>query len=432
MTDGLERREVLAAMAGGLAGSTALAAAPATARGAAQPMVPTTALPDGAADRAFMLALLEKMASPILGRMARGRLQQEWTPELSPTWDGRDPRVGYLEAFGRLIDGIAPWLALPDDATPEGRLRAQLRQQALQSYAHAVDPKSPDYLLWRGSGQALVDSAYFTSALLRAPDALWRPLDATTKARIIAEIQGLRRISPPYTNWLLFAAMNEAFLLAVGAQWDPVRLDLAIRKFDEWYVGDGWYADGVHFHFDYYNSYVIHPMLTQILEVLVAHKAAFNSLGAKERLATQIKRMQRYATEIERMIGPDGAYAAIGRSLTYRTAAHQPLGLLAWRGMLPATLPAGQVRAATTAAQRRVFADPSNFNADGFLTIGLTRHQPSLGDWYSNAGSMYIAAESLIALGLPADDQYWTIASQPWTMRLAYAGKDFKKDYYAD
>ena len=111
MTDGLERREVLAAMAGGLAGSTALAAAPATARGAAQAVVPTTALPDGAADRAFMLALLEKMASPILGRMARGRLQQEWTPELSPTWDGRDPRVGYLEAFGRLIDGIAPWLA---------------------------------------------------------------------------------------------------------------------------------------------------------------------------------------------------------------------------------------------------------------------------------------------------------------------------------
>ena len=55
--------------------------------------------------------------------------------------------------------------------------------------------------------------------------------------------------------------MNEAFLLAVGAQWDPVRIEFAVRKFDEWYVGDGWYADGERFHFDYYNSFVIHPML---------------------------------------------------------------------------------------------------------------------------------------------------------------------------
>ncbi len=428
MNNGLERRDFLAAMAGGLAGGAVLASPSAMAQG----VTSISALPDGAADRAYMLALLEKMATPVLGRMAQGRLQREWKLELSPTWDGRDPRVGYLEGFGRLIDGIAPWLALPDDATSEGRLRARLREQALQSYTHAVDPKSPDYLLWKGAGQPLVDSAYFTSALLRAPDTLWKPLDAKTKARIITEIQGLRRISPPYTNWLLFAAMNEAFLLSVGAEWDPVRLDLAIRKFEEWYVGDGWYADGVHFHFDYYNSYVIHPMLTQILEVLVATNASFNSLGAKDRLPIQIKRMQRYAAQTERVIGPDGAYAAIGRSLTYRTAAHQPLGLLAWRRMLPLTLPAGQVRAATIAAQRRVFADPSNFDVDGFLTIGFTRHQPSLGDWYSNAGSMYIAAESLLSLGLPASDPYWTDAPKPWTMLLAYQGEDFPKDYYVD
>ncbi len=422
----IERRCFLAALAGGsaIAGMPAAATAGTTA----------AALPDGANDRHYMLELLEKMASPLLGRMARGRLQREWQPELSPTWDGRDPRVAYLEGFGRLIDGIAPWLALPagSGADAEDRLRDRLRQQALQGYVHSVDPKSPDYLLWQGAGQPLVDSAYFTSALLRAPDTLWKPLDARTKARIVAEIQGLRRISPPYTNWLLFAAMNEAFLLSVGAQWDPVRIDLAIRKFDEWYVGDGWYADGVHFHFDYYNSFVIHPMLTQILEVLVATGAAFNSLEPKERLARQIKRMQRYGEQIERMIGPDGAFAATGRSLTYRTAAHQPLGMLAWRRMLPEKLPAGQVRAATVAAQRRIFADPSNFDADGFLTIGFARHQPTLGDWYSNAGSMYIAAESLIALGLPAADPYWTAPPQPWTMRRAYGGQDFAKDYYVD
>ncbi len=424
MTMQVDRRAVLA---GGLT-----AAGLATTNATAQTQPAETPLPDGATDRADALALLRRMAEPVLGRMARGRLHAEWTPELSPTWDGRNPGVAYLEAFGRLIDGIAPWLALPDDASAEGKLRARLRAQALESYTHSVDPKSPDYLLWRGHGQALVDSAYFTSALLRAPDALWKPLDAKTKARIVEEIKGLRRISPPYQNWLLFAAMNEAFLFAIGEDWDPMRVDLTVKKMLEWYVGDGWYGDGARFHYDYYNSYVIHPMLVQILATLAAGKPSFNNLRPAEELARAVKREQRYAEHLERMIAPGGSYAAIGRSLTYRTAVHQPLGHLAWRGQLPDSLPPGQVRAATMAAQRRVFADPSNFNADGFLTIGFARHQPTLGDIYSNAGSMYIASESLIALGLPADHPYWTAPPQPWTMRRAFAGQDFRKDYAVD
>jgi len=221
----------------------------------------------GADDRKYMLDLLARIATPVLESMSAGRLQNVFKPELSPAWDGRDPQVAYLECFGRLMSGIAPWLALADDDSAEGRLRAGLRRQALASYAHSVDPASPDYLLWREAAQPLVDSAYFTNALLRAPRQLWDPLDASTRRRIVDEIKGLRRVSPPYTNWLLFAAMNEAFLLSVGEQWDPVRIDIAIRKFNEWYVGDGWYSDGPHFHFDHYGSYVIHSMLVEILEV---------------------------------------------------------------------------------------------------------------------------------------------------------------------
>ena len=429
MTMNLDRRALLA---GAVAGTAALSTGAAAARVAGQKPLGQAGLHAGTDDRAYMLGLLERMATPVLSRMAQGRLQQDWSPELSPSWDGRNPKVAYLEAFGRLIDCITPWLALPDDNSAESRLRAQLREQALASYVHSVDPKSPDYLLWSAEGQPLVDSAYFTSALLRAPKTLWDPLDAATKTRIIAEIQGLRHVTPPYTNWLLFAAMNEAFLLSVGAQWDPIRIDLALRKFGEWYVGDGWYGDGEHFHFDMYNSYVIHPMLTQILDVLVRTGVKFNKLDPAERLTTQVKRMQRFGEVLERMIGPDGAFPPVGRSLTYRTAVHQPLAYLAWKKLLHAKLPEGQVRAATLATQRRIFTDPSNFDAKGFLTIGFARHQPSLGDVYSNAGSMYIAAESLLALGLPASDSYWQADAQPWTMRKAYGGADFPKDYYIE
>ena len=428
----MERRNFLAsALGAGAVGAGALVSTPAVAA-RTTPGKNGDRLPDGATDRRYMVDLLTKMSAPVLGPMSEGRLHAAFTPELSPTWDGRNAKVAYLECFGRLISGIAPWLALPDDGGPEDGVRARLRQQAVASYAHSVDPASPDYLLWNVEPQALVDSAYFTNAFLRAPKALWEPLDAVTKQRVIAEIKGLRRFSPPYTNWLLFAAMNEAFLLSIGEQWDPVRIDLAIRKINEWYVGDGWYADGPRFHYDFYGSYVIHPMLVEILEVLVATGAKFNSLAAADLLAQATKRMQRYGEHLERMIAPDGSYAPIGRSLTYRTAAFQPLGLLAWRKKLPESLPEGQARAATVAAQRAVFRFPSNFDDKGYLSIGFTGHQPHLGDWYSNAGSMYIVSESLLALGLPARDSYWTADPLEWTSRKAFAGAPFPKDYYVD
>ncbi|WP_140985942.1 DUF2264 domain-containing protein [Asticcacaulis tiandongensis] len=415
----MHRRDLFRSAIGGAA---ALSSASTTSATAATPPLD---------DRAYMSGLLRKMAEPVLSNMAQGRLRQNFKRELSPTWDGRDPAVTYMEAFGRLISGVAPWLTLPDDTTAEGRIRHKLRQDALQSYVHAVDPKSPNYLLWRSEGQALVDSAYVTNALIRAPKALWEPLDAATKSRLIAEIKGLRRVEPPYTNWLLFAAMNEAFLLSVGEDYDPMRLNTAVRKINEWYVGDGWIKDGETFHFDYYGSFVIHPFMVEILEVLARHNAPYWRGKPADLLAQALKRMQRYGEHLERFISPEGTFPPIGRSLTYRTAAFQPLALLAWRKQLPQSLPEGQVRAALTAAHKAIFTHPSNFD-EGYLTIGFAGHQPALGDWYSNNGSMYITASSFLALGLPKTDSYWTAPAQDWTSKKAFANAPFPKDYHVD
>ncbi|MBD8531052.1 MULTISPECIES: DUF2264 domain-containing protein [unclassified Massilia] len=413
----MERRHFMRMVAAGSA-SGALATA-----GAAVPAVTPTG------ERAFMAGLLQKMAEPVLSNMANGTLQKHFALELSPTWDGRDRRVAYLECFARLMAGAAPWLALPATDTAEGRTRRRLQQLALQSYVNAVDPASPDYLAWKGGGQALVDSAYFTNALMRAPGVLWDPLDSVTKGRIVAEIKALRRIDPPYINWLLFAAMNEAWLLSIGEEHDPMRLNGAIRKINEWYVGDGWVKDGDAFHFDYYGAFVMHPMMVEILEVLARFKAPFWNAKPAELHAQALKRMQRYAEHLERFVSPEGSFPPIGRSLTYRTAAFQPLALLAWRKQLPASLPEGQVRAAMHAVHKAIWSEPGNFTRDGYLTIGFVGHQPQLGDWYSNNGSMYIASASFLPLGLPETDSYWTAPAQAWTQKKAFAGQPFAKDY---
>ena len=380
-------------------------------------------------DRELWAGILYQMAAPVLSNMSEGKLQENMLVELSPTWDGRDKRVTYMECFGRLMAGLAPWLSLPDDDTAEGKQRKQLREWALKSYAQSVDPESKDYLLWRKEGQPLVDAAYIAESFLRGYDALWGPLDDLTKQRYIAEFQQLRRVDPPYTNWLLFSSTVECFLKKAGAQTDYYRITSALRKVDEWYVGDGWYSDGEDFAFDYYNSFVIHPMYVECLEVMTngGKQNIWNVKGGN--FPNALKRMQRFGMILERFVSPEGTFPVFGRSITYRTGVLQPLALLSLRGWLPKELPAGQVRAAMTAVIQRMFGDNRNFNAEGYLTLGFNGTQPNKSDWYTNNGSLYLASLAFLPLGLPADAPFWTDAPQPWTSKKAWGGEDFPKDH---
>ncbi len=380
-------------------------------------------------DRDLWCGVLYRMAEPVLRPMSEGRLQEVMQVELSPTWDGRNMKVTYMECFGRLMAGLAPWLSLPDDDTAEGQQRHQLRDWALKSYANAVDPESGDYLLWRQEGQTLVDAAYVAESFLRAYDALWTPLDETTKQRYITEFTQLRRVDPPYSNWLLFSSTVECFLQKAGAPADTYRIVSSLRKIEEWYVGDGWYSDGQSFAFDYYNSYVIHPMYIECLEVFTdgGQKRIWNAPKCDYQRAWT--RMQRFGSILERFISPEGALPVFGRSITYRTGQLQPLAMLAWRERLPEGLSRGQVRAAMTAVIRRMFADDRNFNAGGYLTLGYNGHQPDIANIYTNNGSLYMASLAFLPLGLPANHPFWTDAPQPWTSKKAWDGEDFPQDH---
>ncbi len=381
-----------------------------------------------ASDRAYWCDLAYKMAAPVLSNMAEGNLHKNMVLELSPNWDGRDKNVAYMECFGRLMAGIAPWLTLPDDNTAEGQQRKQLREWALKSYANAVDPASPDYLAWRGHGQALVDAAYVAESFLRAYDQLWMPLDETTKARYIEEFTQLRRVDPPYTNWLLFSSTIESFLAKAGAEYDQYRVNSTIRKMEEWYTGDGWYADGPSFVFDYYSSYVFHPMYLETLQAMIDSKD-YTRIDYKKYYARALTRAQRFSIILERFISPEGTFPVFGRSIPYRLATMQPLALMAWYEELPAGLSNGQVRGALTAVMKRMFASDANFNEGGFLTIGFAGKQPNIADWYTNNGSLYMASLAFLPLGLPASHPFWTDAVQPWTSVKAWGGKPFPKDH---
>ena len=93
-------------------------------------------------DREYWCEQAYKMAQPVLENMAKSELQKNMQLEVSPNWDGRSKKVAYMECFGRLMAGIAPWLTLPDDDTAEGAQRKQLREWALASYKTSTQTRN--------------------------------------------------------------------------------------------------------------------------------------------------------------------------------------------------------------------------------------------------------------------------------------------------
>ncbi|WPU95544.1 DUF2264 domain-containing protein [Mucilaginibacter sabulilitoris] len=380
--------------------------------------------PTGLMDRQYLVKLLYKIAYPVIHNLANSTLKKNMPLEISQAYNLKAAEVSYLEAVGRTAAGVAPWLALPDDGTEEGILRSGLRAELLKGFKNAVDPQNADYLNFRKGNQAIVDAAYMAQAFLRAPKALWEPLDSITKKRFINEFKSLRTRTGAYNNWLLFAGITEGFLLSIGEQYDPARLNIALYKMKEWYVGDGWYSDGEKFSMDYYNAYVIHPMLVDLLSITNARR-----LTKESEYDQALKRMVRYAEFSERIISPDGYYPPIGRSVTYRTAAFQALAQTALIHALPKDISPAQVRCALTKVTDRLFSGKQNFDARGWLVLGFNGSQRMAADVYTSTGSLYMASLSFITLGLPASDHFWTDPPTPWTAVKAWSGIPLKKDY---
>lgn len=377
-------------------------------------------------DRQVWADLCYKISQPVLENMSKGNFQKDFPLELSPTWDGRDTKVAYLETFARLMAGISPWLALPDDGTPEGKQRKQLHEWAIQAYKNAVDPNSPDKITWlTNTSQPLCDASYLVESFMRAPEATWGQLDEATKKRYIEGLKSLRTIRPAYNNWLLFRAMVEVFFMSIGEDVDEYALSVGLQKMSEWYLSDGWYSDGPEYAMDYYNSYVMHPMMVEVVEMCKKHK-----FSTPISLDLAVKRMNRFNTILERFISPEGAYPAVGRSVIYRMGAFQTLAMSAWKYGLPKDLTNGSVRSALTCVMKRMFAVDGNFDDKGYLRLGFAGHQPNLANYYSNNGSLYMTSLVFMPLGLPADHPFWTAPAEPWTSQKAWSGQEFPEDYH--
>ena len=375
-------------------------------------------------DREYWVETMVKIARPVFENLSRNTLRKNMPVETNDGLNtGKRKDVTHLEALGRSFCGVSPWLNLPADDTEEGRLRAEFTDLVVKAITNAVDPSSPDYLRFDGpGGQPLVDAAFFAHGLLRSRDQVWPRLDEVTKARIVKEFKASRKIKPGQSNWLMFSAIIEAALLHFTGECEMGPIDYALRKHKEWYKGDGWYGDGANFHLDYYNSYVIQPMMVDVLAELRAH-----GLDSTNFYDTELKRFIRFAEQQEKLISPEGTYPVLGRSMGYRFGAFQALAQVSLMKKLPLYIEPAQVRCALTAVIKRQLV-PDTFDKDGWLTLGFCGHQPGMADGYVSTGSAYLCTFVFLPLGLPADDPFWSAPPAEWSSKRLWQGKSMRRD----
>lgn len=381
-------------------------------------------IPTGQDDRQYWVETMLKIVTPVFENLSNNTLRKNMPVETNEGYNtGKRADLTHLEALGRAFCGIAPWLNLPADNTKEGKSREQLTRIVVKAIQNAVDPSSPDYLPFDGpASQPLVDAAFLAQGLLRSKDQIWTRLDKQTQTRLIDEMKRSRKIKPYQNNWLLFSAMIEAALLHFTGECEMAPIEYAINKHKEWYKGDGWYGDGPNFHLDYYNSFVIQPMLTDVLEVLRS-----KGLDKDNFYDVQKKRLIRYAVQQEMFISPEGTYPIVGRSMAYRFGAFQVLSQVALRKELPASILPAQVRCALTTVIKRQLL-PETFDKDGWLTLGACGHQPEMAENYVSTGSAYLCSLVFLPLGLPAEDAFWSSPAAAWSSQKMWKGEPMKRD----
>jgi hypothetical protein len=372
-------------------------------------------------ERSYWLAVMDRISTPVLANLSRHQLKQQMPVEAANPAERR--HFTHLEAFGRLLAGIAPWVAVQAADEAEARQQRRIIELTHAALDAATDPNSPDFMNFHQGSQPLVDTAFLVQGILRAPDVLWEPLSSRVQQQIIQALKSSREIATPdNSNWVMFAAMIETALLVMGEKTLEARLEDCVHRMLDWYDGDGVYGDGAFFHWDYYDSFVIHPMLVDVLAVL-------KEKGFEMVYAAELTRARRYAEIQERLIAPDATFPSIGRSTTYRFGALQSLAQISLRRQLPERVSPAQVRGALTAVIRKMIEAPGTFDAQGWLQIGFCGHQPSLAENYISTGSLYLCSAVFLPLGLPATDEFWSGPATPWTQQRLWSGQNLPADH---
>jgi hypothetical protein len=306
-----------------------------------------------------------------------------------------DDHAAELEGFARPLWGLVPLAA-------GGGVFADW-----QLYRHGLsngsDPRHAEY--WGDPGdrdQRLVEMAAIGLALALVPEHVWEPLDQEARGKLARWLGAINRAAVVDSNWLFFRVLVNLGLARVGAAHDPAAMDAALDRLEQFYLGDGWYSDGLTAQRDYYIPFAFH-YYGLIYARLAGERDPERARRFRDRAAL-------FARDFVHWFAADGAALPFGRSLTYRFAQGGFWGALAFADL--EALPWGAIKGLALRHLRWWSRQPI-FQPDGTLSIGYTYPNLNMAEQYNSPGSPYWALKFFLPLALPESHPFWQAEELP-------------------
>ncbi len=303
--------------------------------------------------------------------------------------------IGGIEAFSRLLWGIAPLLA-------GGETPARLMNYVAIIKA-GVTPEHSGY--WGDIGpfdQRVVEMAAFGLLLAIAPEPLLAHFSATEREHLWRWLKQSEQAEIPDNNWHFFPVLVQVGFRAAGMPFDMAVVERHFASIEAYWLGEGWYSDGPGRPRDYYIAMGFH-----FYGLIYARLMADID---PERCQILRQRAARFARDFIHFFDEEGAAIPFGRSLTYRFAQGAFWSACAFAGLEPFS--PGVIKGLVMRHLRWWMRQPI-FDRDGVLSVGYCYPNLVMAEDYNAPGSPYWALKTLLVLALDDSDPFWQAPEQP-------------------
>lgn len=306
-----------------------------------------------------------------------------------------EDKVAGLEGFSRVLWGLVPLVA--------GGAESEIWDIVIQGIKSGTDPSHEEY--WgaiHDYDQRIVEMAAFGLTLALAPDKLWGVLNPSERQNLAGWLGQINARKAYDCNWLFFAVLVNLGLKAVGAPYDNEVMEQNIERIDAFYLSDGWYADGVTAHSDYYVPFAIYYYGLFYAKIMENEDPVRSSLY-KSRAA-------KFAEQFIYWFAEDGSALPYGRSLAYRFSQSAFWSAMAYAGVEAFSM--GEMKGIILRNLRWWFKQPI-FQNDGTLTIGYAYPNLIMAENYNSPGSPYWALKTFLPLALGDEHPFWQAEELP-------------------
>lgn len=336
--------------------------------------------------------MLLSMTEPLKGRYSEGCASLM----LGATAAGYGNRIAGMEGFSRVLWGmVSYWAGGGEDES--------LLHTYQKGLSQGTDPSSPEY--WgdlHNKDQRMVEMAAISYGILMVPEKLWEPLEEKEKGQLADWLYQINRYTQADNNWQYFKVLANLALKSVGRTWSREQVKDAMDRYETFYLGNGWYSDGLRPQKDYYTSFGIHFYCLLY--------ARFMEQEDPETAARFKERARVFAQTFIYWFDDEGKALPFGRSLTYRFAQAAFFSACALAGV--ECLPWGVMKGIVERQMEYWLKQPVFDNA-GILTVGYTYPNLLMSESYNATGSPYWALKTFLILALPEEHPFWQAESLP-------------------